>query len=192
MSFYVSHFVGKNTENETSILKDRVKKNKRKNNSKEEKVLGVTSDNILTISSHIRESCKKVSPKISVLSGMSNQLNDSKKNLLFNAVVKPPFNYFPLIWMFCSRTPNNMINKVHERTLRVILGDDSNDFESLLQTNKGICSHHKNIKRLMTEMFKIKNELAAPIMDSMFERRNEPYKLRNFQGFLTEKKNCAL
>ena len=94
--------------------------------------------------------------------------------------------------MFCSRTPNNVINKVHERTLRVILGDDSNDFESLLQNNKDICSHHKNIKRLVIEMFKIKNELAPPIMDSMFERRNEPYNFRNFQGFLTEKRNCVL
>ena len=44
----------------------------------------------------------------------------------------------------------------------------------------------------MIEMFKIKNELPPPIMDSMFERRNEPYNLRNFQKFLTEKKNCAL
>ena len=44
----------------------------------------------------------------------------------------------------------------------------------------------------MIETFKIKNELASPIMDSIFERRNEPYNLRNFQEFLTEKKNCAL
>ena len=34
-----------------------------------------------------------------------------------------------------------MINKVHERALRVILGDDLNDFESLLQNNKDTCSH---------------------------------------------------
>ena len=66
-----------------------------------------------------------------------------------------------------------MINKVHERALRVLLGYDLSDFESLLQNNKYICIHHKNIKSLMTEMFKIKNELAPPIMDSMFERRNE-------------------
>ena len=29
-------------------------------------------------------------------------------------------------------------------------------------------------------------------MDSLFERRNEPYNLRNFQEFLTEKKRTAL
>ena len=32
----------------------------------------------------------------------------------------------------------------------------------------------------MIEMFKIKNELAPLIMDSMFETRNESYNLHNF------------
>ena len=61
-----------------------------------------------------------------------------KKNL-FNAVVKSQFNYCPLVGMFCSRTSNSMINKVYERALRVILGDDLSEFESLLQNND-ICS----------------------------------------------------
>ena len=113
------------------------------------------------------------------------------KKIFFNAEVKFQFNYCPLVWMFCSRILNNMINKVHERALRVILGDDLSDFESLLQNNKDICSHHKNIQSLMIEMFKIKNELAPPIMDSMFERRNESYNLRNFQEFLTERKRTV-
>ena len=113
------HFMclGKNTENETFTFKDTIM-----NNSKEEKILGVIIDNRLTFSSHIRELCKKASQKISALSRISNQLNDSEKVLLFNAVVKSQFNYCPLVWMFCSRTSNNMINRVHERALKVILG----------------------------------------------------------------------
>ena len=71
-----------------------------------------------------------------------------------------------------------MIDKVHGKTLSVILGDQLSD----------IYSHHENIQSLMIEMFKIKNELAPPIMVSMFQRRNEYYNLRNFQAFLTEKK----
>ena len=59
-----------------------------------------------------------------------------KKTFFFNAVVKSQFKYCPLVWVFCSRTSNNMINKVHERALRVILCDDLSDFESLLQNNK--------------------------------------------------------
>ena len=78
-----------------------------------------------------------------------------KKTVLFNAVVKSQFNDCPLVWMFCSRTPNNMINRVHERTLRVILGENLSDFESLLQNNRDIRSHHKNTKSLIIEIFKI-------------------------------------
>ena len=76
-----------------------------------------------------------------------------------------------------------MIKRVHERALRVILGDDLSEFESLLQNNREIRSHHKNIQSLMIEIFKIKNELAPPIMDSMFERRNEPYNFVIFKNF---------
>ena len=78
-----------------------------------------------------------------------------KKTVLFNAVVKSQFNDCPLVWMFCSRTPNNMINRVHERTLRVILGENLSDFESLLQNNRDIRSHHKNTKSLIIEILKI-------------------------------------
>ena len=54
------HFMclGKNTENETFIFKDTIM-----NNSKEEKILGVTIDNRLTFRSHITELCKKASQK---------------------------------------------------------------------------------------------------------------------------------
>ena len=72
-----------------------------------------------------------------------------------------------------------MISRVHERALRVILGDDLSDFESLLQSNRDIAPIIKISKLIMIEIFK---------MDSMFERRSEPYNLRNFQKFLTEKK----
>ena len=67
---------GKNTENETFIFKDTTMKN-----SKEEKIQGVIIDNRLTFNSHIRELCKKASQKILALSKISNQLNDSEKNL---------------------------------------------------------------------------------------------------------------
>ena len=50
-----------------------------------------------------------------------------------------------------------MIDKVHERTLRVILGDDLSDFESLLQNNEDICNHHKNNQILIIEVFKKSN-----------------------------------
>ena len=49
--------------------------------------------------------------------------------------------------MFCSRTSNNMINKIHERALRLILNDHTSDFDTLLlQNNNDTCNHHRNIQ----------------------------------------------
>ena len=93
--------------------------------------------------------------------------------------------------MFCSRTLNNMINKIHERALRLILNDHTSDFDTLLQNNNDTCNHHRNIQTLMVEIYKIKNNLNPPIMDFMFERRNNTYNLRNFQEFATKRKRTV-
>ena len=49
--------------------------------------------------------------------------------------------------MFCCRTPNNMIDKIHERALRLILNDHTSDFDTLLlQNNNDTCNHYRNIQ----------------------------------------------
>ena len=48
--------------------------------------------------------------------------------MIFNALVKSQFSYCPLVWIFCSRQTNNMINKIRERALRIALNDHISDF----------------------------------------------------------------
>ena len=105
--------------------------------------------------------------------------------------MKSQFSYFPLVWMFCSRTSNNMINNLLERPLRIILNDYSDDFSILLKNNSNICNHHRNIQALLIEVFKMKNGLAPPIMESILNKRFNTYKLRNFQEFATERKTTV-
>ena len=178
------HFMclGKDTENETFIFNNFIF-----NNSNEAKILEITIDNKLTFKGHIKTLCRKAAQKIGILSRLLNHLSDSQKRSIFNSLIKSQFNYCPLIWMFCSRTSNNMINKIHERALRLIL----NDHDALLQNNNDTCNHHRNIQALMIEIYKMKNNLNPPIMDNMFERRNNTYNLRNFQEFATKKKRTV-
>ena len=89
--------------------------------------------------------------------------------------------------MFYSRQINNIINKLHETALRLVLNDHVSDFEALLCKSNDISCHHRNIQMLMIELYKIKNELAPPIMDSMINRKNITYNLRNWQEFLSER-----
>ena len=76
---------------------------------------------------------------------------------MFNSLIKSQFVYCPLIWTFCSRASNNMINKIHEQALRLMLNDHTSDFDTLLHNNNGICNHHRNIQTLMIEIYKKKD-----------------------------------
>ena len=114
-----------------------------------------------------------------------------RKKLIFNSIIKSQFSYCPLVWMFCSRTSKNMINKLHERSLRTILNDYSSDFNILLENNNDICNHHRNIQALLIEVFKMKKRLAPPIMESILNKRFNTYNLRGFQEFATERKRTV-
>ena len=56
-------------------------------------------------------------------------------------MIKSQVTYCPLIWIFCSRTSNNVINKIHERALRLILNKRTTDFDKQLQNNNNSCNH---------------------------------------------------
>ena len=84
-----------------------------------------------------------------------------------------------------------MISQVHERALRLTLNDHTSDFDTPLQNNNDTCNHHRNIRTLMIEIYKIRNNLNPPIMDFMFERRNNTYNPINFQEFATKRKRTV-
>ena len=94
--------------------------------------------------------------------------------------------------MFCStRQTNNMINKIHQRALRIVLNDHISDFETMLRNMNDITIHHRNIQTFMIELFKIKYDLAPPVMDSMLNRRTICYNFRNLQEFQSERKRTV-
>ena len=40
-----------------------------------------------------------------------------------------------MIWMFASRYPNNALNNIHERALRLIYNDHEKSFNGILTEN---------------------------------------------------------
>ena len=114
-------YLGKDSENEPFILNNFIF-----NNSNEE-MLGINIGNKAIFKSHFKILCKKVTQKIVALLRLLNHLNDSRKRLVFNSIIKSQFNSCPLIWMFCSKASNNVINRIRERALRLILNDLASD-----------------------------------------------------------------
>ena len=84
-----------------------------------------------------------------------------------------------------------MINKIFERVSRIVLNDHISDFETILRNMNDITIHHRNIQTLMVELFKIKYDLAPPIMDSVLNRRTICYNFKNLQEFQSERKRTV-
>ena len=116
-------------------------------------MLAIIIDDKLTFKSHIKTLCRKARGKMRAISRLLNDLSDSQKILIFNSLTKSQCNYCPLIWMFCSRTSNKMINKIHERALPCILNDHTSDFDTLVRSNNDTCNYHRNIQTLMVEIY---------------------------------------
>ena len=118
--------IGKNCADDTFIYNS-----KKFRNSKEETILGVIIDNKLTFYSRIDRICKKGGKKLSALSRISAFIDLNKRQILFQSMIKSQFSYCPLIWMFCSRKSNNFINKIRERSLRIVTNDKNSNFEGI-------------------------------------------------------------
>ena len=74
------------------------------------------------------------------------------------------FNYCPLVWMCHSRGLNNKINNIHKRALRIVHQDKKSNLQDLLQKDKSVSIHLKNLQYLGTEICKVKNCLSPEIM----------------------------
>ena len=70
--------------------------------------------------------------------------------------------------MFCVRqSKKKEIDKVHERTSRLIYQDNSN-FEILLEKQLELLIHQRNLQVLMSEIYKMLNDVSPPITKSLF------------------------
>ena len=113
---------------------------------------------------HIKNICRKAGQKLSALLRISPYLDQGKKVLLYKSMIKPQFNYYPLVWMYCSRKSNNLINRVHERGLRLTYRNETyKQFQQILSDKNEPTIYQKKLQVLMTEVYKIVNGIAPPI-----------------------------
>ena len=161
------------TENSVSINID----GSNVENKKKQKLIGINFDLSLSFKGHITSLCKKSSQKLHALERIVNYMDLPKRKVLMKVFIVSQFSYFPLIWMFHSRTLNNRTNNIHERALSLSYKDNQSSFKELLEKDHSVTVHHKNLQALVTEIFKVKNDLFPDIMKVVFELKELPYNL---------------
>ena len=122
---------------------------------------------------------------------MSCVLKFPKLRMLMKSFFESQFSYCPLVWMFCSRTLNNRINKLHERALRILYRDDMSTFKQLLNQDKSVTIHDRNIQLLAVEMYKVKNKISPCPLSDFVSIREINYDLRQTSDFERNKPNTV-
>ena len=68
--------------------------------------------------------------------------------------VESQLNYCPLTSMFSLQIPNNKLNNVHEKALRIVYFDYNSIFQKLLDYDASFSVQHRNIQALATEIYR--------------------------------------
>ena len=124
-------------------------------------ILGITLDRSMGFSTRIKNICRKAGQNLKALLRISPHLDQGKKVLLYKSMIKSKFNYCPLVWMYCSKQSNNLINRVHEKGLRLTYRNETNkEFQQILREKNEPTIRQKNLQVLMTEVYKIVNGIA--------------------------------
>ena len=148
------------------------------------KLLGIHINNRLNFDYHISQLCKKARKKLHALTRVFKYMNISQRKLITNAFIMSQFSYCLLIWMFHRRAMEHRINRIHERTLRLIYPNYANQhqllFKELLEKkNKTVSIRQRKLQALATEIYKTKNKVSSEVVNSLFEFFNKNYNLRN-------------
>ena len=142
------------------------------------KLLGVIIDDRLQFNDHISAMCCRAARQLNALARISKHLDSKSKHIIYNSFVASNFNYCPLVWHFCGQVNNNKLEKLQERSLRIIHIDYEASFETLLKCSKQESLLTKRLKIMILEVFKTVNRLNPSCLHDLFTNNEVVYDLR--------------
>ena len=82
--------------------------------------------------------------------------------------------------MLHNKARNNRTNKIHKRALRLVYQNKNLSSGELLKLENAVTTiHQRRLQVLVTEMFKVKNNLSPEIMKQVFDFQEPYYNLRS-------------
>ena len=82
-------------------------------------VIGVVIDSKVTFAKYTENLCRKTNQKLHALTRVANFMTLEKRRLLMKTFVFSQLNHCPLVWMSHSRKRNNKLNRLQERAVRI-------------------------------------------------------------------------
>ena len=93
-------------------------------------------------------------------------------------MIESQFAYCPLIWMFCSKTDLQRVEKVQYKSLQVVYNNYMATYDELLALDNKLKIHQRHLQFQAIEIYKSKNKLKPNFMRKTYKEKNIPYSLR--------------
>ena len=75
--------------------------------------------------------------------------------------------------------------------MRIVYNDVKSSFKNLLEEDRTVSIHVKNLQKLATKMFRISKNFSVPLMSELFYQKVNHYDLRNPYEFSIPNVNSA-
>jgi len=145
-------------------------------NSNSVELLDIVLDSNLSFEAHILGLCQSANYNVMRLNRIRKFITYKQSLLLFNAFIISYFMYAPIVWMFCSKTLYQRINKVFRRGV-IILNSVSPEADLPVRSPTSI--HELHLRQLLSEVFKSQNSENPLFMAWLFPSRKISYNLRS-------------
>ena len=145
------------------------------------KSLGVVIDEKLNWEEHIDNISKKASKDIGAIKLIKRYIPKENLNDVYNALIKPHFDYCSLVWENCSVTLQQKPPKRQNRADRVISGDSYEiRLKDILQKLKRKPLNYCRLEQLLVLTNKILQKNAQKFLTELFNiAENEIYNLQS-------------
>ena len=118
--------------------------------------MGVEIEYRLKFEDQISNICRKASQQINVLKRICIFfLNFDARKFIYHSFIMSNFDYWPLIWHFCSKGNTEKLEKTHFRALKFICQVFNSFYDILLEKAGTATLHLCRLRCLAIETFKI-------------------------------------
>ena len=134
-------------------------------------ILGITVDENLNFEKYISKICQSASGQLHAIYRLNRYLKPQTRKLVINSFILSNFSYCPLIWCFLNARQISKIDKIIEKSLRIIDNETGLSFKSLLEKYGTSSIKHKTQKLIAVEIFKTFNNMNPAYMKNIFQEQ---------------------
>ena len=152
----------------------------------EAKYLGLILDQHLTWDAHISALCKKLRPKVGLLSRLRHVLPHSMLRCVYNTTIQSVMDYGLTVWGTCNKGNHNAVQKMQNRCARLLSGNfDRNVCSRDLLASLGIPNINQRFNYMLGVLvYKCFNGMAPNYLSDLFTRMNDIHEHHSRNGLL--------